>query len=69
MMAGLHKVISNQRKPGVDGLTVDELELWLKENWQLIREKLLTERYKPWPVRRHPKARRGNAAIGHSFGA
>ncbi len=30
MMAALRKVISNRGKPGVDGLTVDELESWLK---------------------------------------
>lgn len=52
MMAALRKVVSNKGKPGVDGLTVEELGPWLKENWPLIREKLLTGRYKPWPVRR-----------------
>lgn len=52
MQAALKKVKSNKGAPGIDGMTVEELPAYLKENWQSIREQLLSGTYKPQPVRR-----------------
>ncbi len=51
MLAAYQRVVSNQGAPGVDGMTVDELMPMLHERWQVIREELLSGRYKPSPVR------------------
>jgi len=52
MQAALKKVKSNKGAPGIDGMTVEELPAYLKENWPAIREQLLLGIYKPQPVRR-----------------
>jgi len=48
----LKRVRSNRGAPGIDGMTVDDLTPYLKENWPRIREALLGEAYVPQPVRR-----------------
>jgi len=48
----LKKVRANKGSPGVDGMTVKELPVYLKENWPTIREQLLTGTYKPKAVRK-----------------
>jgi group II intron reverse transcriptase/maturase len=48
----LKRVQRNEGSPGVDGLTVDELPAYLKQHWAVIREQLLTGRYKPSVVKR-----------------
>ena len=51
----MHKALSRVRQnggsPGVDGMTVDELQDYLKREWPRIKTELLEDRYKPKPVR------------------
>ncbi len=37
---------------GVDGITVDDIDEYLKENWVEIRDQIRRRKYKPKPVRR-----------------
>lgn len=52
MFAALDKVKANKRAGGIDGISVDEIEQYLRENWVDIREKIRKRKYKPKPVRR-----------------
>jgi RNA-directed DNA polymerase len=52
MLRAPRRVRSNKRAPGVDGMTVEGLVPYLKENWPRIREELLRGAYLPAPVRR-----------------
>ena len=42
----------NKGAPGIDGMTVDELNAHLKANWPTIRAQLVTGTYQPNPVKR-----------------
>jgi RNA-directed DNA polymerase len=48
----LKRVKANKGSPGADGMTVQELSEYLKEDWPAIREQLLRGTYKPQPVKR-----------------
>ena len=48
----MDRVRANGGSPGVDGMRVEELADYLKDNWPAIREQLLSGRYQPKPVRR-----------------
>src|SRR3989338_3546653 len=48
----LNKVMKNGGAAGVDGMTVDKLPAYLKENWRRIRQDLLAGKYAPRAVRR-----------------
>jgi len=52
MLAALKRVRKNKGSPGIDGLTVEELPNWLKENWIGVRRELLAGSYQPQPVKR-----------------
>lgn len=52
LIQALNKVKQNRGTPGVDGMTVDDLEPHLKKNWPRIKEQLLKGEYKPLPVKR-----------------
>ena len=52
LFAALKRVRKNKGSPGVDGMTVDELPDFLRENWEAIREKLLAGTYQPAAVKR-----------------
>lgn len=47
----LRRVITNKGAPGIDGMTVEELTPYLKENWPRIREEILRGQYEPHPIR------------------
>lgn len=66
LFAALKRVRKNKGSPGIDGMTVDELPDWLKENWLQVRECLLAGRYRPQPVKRQliPKSGGGHRALG-----
>lgn len=66
MMAAYRRVVSNKGAPGVDGMTVDELEGYLKEHWLRIREALLDGTYIPQPVLKVeiPKPDGGTRTLG-----
>jgi RNA-directed DNA polymerase len=48
----LHQVRRNKGAPGIDRMTVEELEGHLKAHWPKIRARLLEGTYEPQPVRR-----------------
>src|ERR1700747_2004349 len=48
----LRRVKANKGSPGVDGMTVHELPVYLKQHWTKIREQLLLGTYTPQPVKR-----------------
>jgi group II intron reverse transcriptase/maturase len=48
----LKQVRRNKGSPGVDGMTVDELPLYVAEHWEELREQLLAGTYQPKPVKR-----------------
>jgi RNA-directed DNA polymerase len=48
----LSRVKSNKGSAGIDGMTVEQLPDYLKQQWPIIREQLLSGSYKPQPVRR-----------------
>ncbi len=62
----LRQVRRNKGAPGVDGMTVAELPVYLKEHWPAIRDQLLRGTYKPQPVRRVeiPKPGGGKRPLG-----
>ncbi len=46
------RVKANKGKHGIDGMTVDELQTYLKENGDQIRKDIMEGTYRPKPVRR-----------------
>ena len=48
----LARVKSNKGSAGIDGMTVEQLPDYLKQDWPTIREQLLSGSYKPQPVKR-----------------
>ena len=52
MLAALDKVKANKGDGGIDGISVNEIDQYLKENWVDIRDKIRRRKYKPKPVRR-----------------
>jgi group II intron reverse transcriptase/maturase len=66
MLAAYKRVRENKGSPGIDGVTVEQLPTWVKENWERVREKLLAGTYQPTPVRRQmiPKPGGGERELG-----
>lgn len=60
------KVVANKGSSGIDGMRVDELLTYLQENYESLKESLLSGEYKPLPVRRVeiPKANGGIRLLG-----
>lgn len=66
LLQALKQVRSNGGGPGIDGMTVDKLPKYLKENWQRIKAELLSGMYQPSPVKRVeiPKPCGGKRELG-----
>ncbi len=66
MYQALKRVYSNRGTAGVDGITVDEIEKYIRENWQEIKVEIKERRYKPQPVLRVeiPKPNGGTRQLG-----
>ena len=66
LQAALKRVRQNAGKPGIDGMTVEELPDYLRVHWPRLREELLAGRYQPQPVRRVviPKTGGGERELG-----
>ena len=62
----LKRVRRNKGSAGIDGLKVEELERYLREHWQAIREQLLEGSYQPSAVKRQeiPKSGGGTRTLG-----
>ena len=60
------RVKSNKGAPGVDKMSVDEIESYIKEHYEEIKEQVLTKKYKPQSVRRVyiPKANGKSRPLG-----
>ena len=60
------RVYTNKGAGGVDGVTTDELEEYMKENWSSIKEQIRNRTYKPQLVLRVeiPKANGGVRKLG-----
>ncbi|MBE0068761.1 group II intron reverse transcriptase/maturase, partial [Thermoanaerobacterium thermosaccharolyticum] len=52
MKEAYKRVVANKGSHGVDGMEVDELLPYLKENWLTIKQQLLEGKYKPQSVLR-----------------
>ena len=52
MTQAYKKVKANKGASGIDGIGVEEIDEYLKENWAEIREQIRKRKYKPQPVRR-----------------
>jgi RNA-directed DNA polymerase len=48
----LARVKANKGSAGMDGMTVQQLPEYLKQQWPVIREQMLSGTYKPQPVKR-----------------
>ena len=66
LLTALKRVKQNKGSPGVDGMTVGELDAYLRETWVATRERLLLGHYAPMPVRRVeiPKSGGGVRELG-----
>jgi RNA-directed DNA polymerase len=60
------RVKANHGAPGIDGLTVEQSETWLRSHWATVRQSLLEGTYRPQPLRRKaiPKRRGGERLLG-----
>ena len=52
LMDAHKRVKANKGAAGVDGMSVEELMPYCREHWETIKEQLLSEAYKPHPVKR-----------------
>jgi len=52
LLLAFKRVVHNGGAPGVDGVTVAELQAYLKTHWESVKAELLTGTYRPMPVRR-----------------
>ncbi|QQO34456.1 group II intron reverse transcriptase/maturase [Bradyrhizobium diazoefficiens] len=66
LKTALAQVKRNKGAAGIDGMSVDDLPVYLKEHWPAIRAQLLDGTYRPQPVRRVkiPKASGGVRLLG-----
>ncbi|MBU1076820.1 MAG: group II intron reverse transcriptase/maturase [Spirochaetes bacterium] len=66
MVSACSKVVRNKGAAGIDGMTVNELNPFLKKNWPKIKEHLLNGTYKPKMVKgvEIPKATGGTRQLG-----
>lgn len=66
LLAALQRVRRNKGSAGIDGMTVDDLTGYLRENWERIRSELLGGSYRPSAVRRQeiPKSGGGVRQLG-----
>ena len=66
MNQAYRQVVRNKGKHGIDGMTVDELLPYLKENGDQLRKDILQGKYKPKSVRRAEisKSDRGVRLLG-----
>ena len=62
----LGRVVANNGAPGVDGMTVDDLAIWLQEHTEDLKDEIRSGSYIPVPVRRKeiPKPNGGVRNLG-----
>jgi RNA-directed DNA polymerase len=52
LLEALGRVRANKGSPGIDGMTVDELQAYCQQNWPTIEGQLFAGTYQPQPVKR-----------------
>lgn len=52
MQEALRAIKSNKGAPGIDGITTEEIEEVMKQQWPTIKQQILEGKYRPKPVRR-----------------
>ncbi len=62
MMAALSRVVANKGAPGVDDMPVTALRGYLHEHWPRIKEELLAGKYRPQPVLKVEKYKKGRVS-------
>ncbi len=62
-IVALKRVRQNQGSPGIDGMTVEALPVYLATEWEAIRGQLLAGTCQPQPVRRHDIPKPGGGGI------
>jgi len=65
MREAYRRVVANKGAGGVDGMQVEELDDWLRENYDALIERILSGRYRPKPARRVeiPKKEKGKVRL------
>ena len=63
MTLALRQVEKNKGAPGIDGMTTENLRLYLNEHWPKLKEALLNGTYKPNPVRAVEIPKPGNKGM------
>jgi RNA-directed DNA polymerase len=65
LLEAFKRVKQNKGSPGVDGMTVEDMDAYLRDNWVAIRAQLLAGLYRPSPVKRVliPKSGGGREAM------
>lgn len=60
------KVKANKGSAGIDEVTIEELNQYIKENWKSIKEQIVSRTYRPQPVKRIqiPKGNGGTRNLG-----
>lgn len=66
MVEAYRRVCANKGASGIDGIPVEDISGYIRENWVRIREEIRTRSYKPQPVRRVeiPKPNGGKRNLG-----
>ena len=66
MTLAYKSVKANKGASGVDGISMEEIDEYLKKNWVEIREQIRKRKYKPQPVKRVeiPKPNGGKRNLG-----
>ena len=60
------RVKANRGAAGIDGMTLEAVETWMRMHWPTVRESLLAGTYQPLPLRRKviPKRSGGERLLG-----
>ncbi|WP_175913767.1 group II intron reverse transcriptase/maturase, partial [Streptococcus sp. 646] len=66
MLEAYNQVKSNKGSAGIDGMTIEEMDNYLRQNWRLTKELIKQRKYKPQPVLRVeiPKPNGGIRQLG-----
>jgi GBSi1, group II intron, maturase len=66
MLEAYNQVKSNKGSAGIDGITIEEIDDYLRQNWRLTKELIKQRKYRPQPVLRVeiPKPNGGIRQLG-----
>ncbi len=54
MLEAYNQVRANKGSAGIDGITIDEIDDYLRKHWRSTKELIKQRKYKPQPVLRNP---------------